>query len=728
MRVLKFGGSSVASATRMSGVMDIVNSELAIDRVVLVSSAISGCTDALIEIGKTADPAEKAGRIDALRLRHHEIVRRLFTGAECAAAQEEMNAIADELAKAAPEACVTFGEIFSTRILARKYSCDGIPVVWLDSRKLVKTAADGSLLKELTYGNIREAVGEQPEARIFIAPGFISSDIEGRPTTLGRGGSDYSAAIYAAALAADSLEIWTDVPGIMTTNPKVVPAAKTISEISYSAAFDLAENGAKVLYAPTVMPAREEGIAINIRNSFDPKNPGTVVCTRNSSAETWYGVTSRTVGESESVICLVGENIISRKASIGRILSALAEAGIKPISPDSEASAVSGEQGCFFVKVRPLVENAAVAALHKEFFEAASLTTIDVFLAGFGAVGTALVVQLAQSAGRIAERSGKTIRIIGAANSRRHVLDMRGIVPLEVVSRLKGGVSNAREDFITAVCETAPRRTVFIDCTNDNNLHERYEELFRAGMSIVTSNRRSLALPYASYAAIKSAARENGAFFRYDTTVGTALPVLEAIASTANSSDEIVAIEAVISCTLNYIITNYDGTLGEPFATLLQRAQDEGLTEADPRIDLGGSDVLRKLLILAREAGVKLEAEDVEITPMLGPEFFDCPLEEFYARLSEYEPKFIAREAELDALGRRQRFVASLRKDPAARLGYKAEIRMLEVGPENPFYWISGTENIIVVKSEYSAPLVIKGAGEGVRLAATGIIKDILMQ
>ena len=187
------------------------------------------------------------------------------------------------------------------------------------------------------------------------------------------------------------------------------------------------------------------------------------------------------------------------------------------------------------------------------------------------------------------------------------------------------------------------------------------------------------------------------------------------------------SIEAVVSCTLNYIITGYDGALRESFATLLRRAQDEGLTEADPRTDLGGKDVLRKLLILAREAGVPLEADDVDIVPMLGPEFFDCPLETFYERLAAYEPQFIAREAELDAVDQRQRFVASLRRDTAAPHGYRAEIKMQRFGPESPFYWISGTENVTVVSSEYSAPLVIKGAGEGVRLAATGIIKDILM-
>ena len=213
---------------------------------------------------------------------------------------------------------------------------------------------------------------------------------------------------------------------------------------------------------------------------------------------------------------------------------------------------------------------------------------------------------------------------------------------------------------------------------------------------------------------------------KYDTTVGTSLPVLESIAGSAYSGDEITAIEAVVSCTLNNIITSYDGANTEPLGTLLKQAQDIGLTEKDPRADLGGRDALRKLLILAREAGVPLEESDVEITPMLGPEFFNCSIEKFYELLAAYEPKFIAREAELDDLGMRQRFVASIRKDPSARLGFKAEIKMQLVGMDSPFFWISGTENVVVIHSALSAPLVIRGAGEGARMAASGVLNNIL--
>ena len=722
MQVLKFGGSSVADATRMSRVLDIVLAAAQKDRVILVSSAISGCTDALIAIGAETDPAAKAQQVEALRVRHHAIAQRLFTGAERAEMLSELDALFAELAAAEPEACVTFGELFSTRILARKAACEGVATQWLDSRKLVRTLG-GIVAEGQTYANIASAVQAAPEVRLFVAPGFIASDGDGRVTTLGRGGSDYSAALFAAGARASVLELWTDVPGMMTANPKVVPAAVTIPDISYKAALALAENGAKVLYAPTVGPAMAAGIAFSIRNTFDPVHPGTLVSGRPAVKEgAWMGVTSRTLPErGESVVCLVGEGVSSRAGAAGRIRSALAEAGILPLGE------VTGEGDCFFIRVRPTVEQAAVGAIHREFFEHRAVTVIPVFIAGYWAVGHELVRLIGLSADRIARRRGRSIRIVGLSDSRRFVVDLRGIRPEEADARLAAGESAADGAFIDAVLATAQRGAVFVDCTNDHHLHGCYAELFRGGLNIVTSNRRSLALPYVQYAALKAEARQNGAFFRYDTTVGNALPILESIASDANCSDGIESIEAVVSCTLNYIITSYDGALRDSFATLLRRAQDEGLTESDPRTDLGGKDVLRKLLILAREAGVSLEADDVEIVPMLGPEFFDCPLEEFYRRLTEYEPQFVAREAELDAAGQRQRFVASLRRDPAARHGYRAEIKMQRVGPESPFYWINGTENVTVVRSEYSAPLVIKGAGEGVRLAATGIIKDILM-
>ncbi len=723
MRVLKFGGSSVADATRISSVMDIVSGEILSDRAVLVCSAVSGCTDSLIKIGDTPKGECRDELIESLRLRHQAIVGRLFTGQERQAVSAETDALFDELRTADPADCVTFGELFSTLIIARKFACDGVSTKWLDSRKLIRTRG-GEVDSDISYAAVRNAVAGSPEVRLFVAPGFIASDENGRVTTLGRGGSDYSAALYAAALDADTLEIWTDVPGIMTANPKVVPSAVTIPEISYRAALELAEGGAKVLYAPTVRPAMEKGIAINIKNTFDPRNPGTVVRdVRSGVPESWMGVTSLDCPqEGTSRICLVGEGVVSRRSATGRILSALSEAGIKPLSE------VEGESSVFFVNVRQIVSREAVAAIHREFFESRSVTEVNVFIAGHGAVGRALVELISASRSRIESRLGRTIRVAGVSDSRNYLIDLRGLDEEAISSRLREGESADGGAFVSAVCEAAPRKSVFIDCTDDESLYLRYEELFRSGLGVVTSNRRSLAVPYVQYAALKAAARENGTFFRYDTTVGTSLPILESIAGDANCSDGIESIEAVVSCTLNYVLTAHERPeCEESLAALLRRAQRERLSETDPRTDLGGRDVLRKLLILAREAGVPLEESDVQISPMLGEEFFDCPIEEFYSKLEAVESKIQVLEKRLSAQGRRQRFVALLRRDSSARLGYRAEIKMESFSADSPFYWLNGTENVTVIKSEYSAPLIIRGAGEGVRLAASGIIRDVLL-
>lgn len=698
MKVLKFGGSSVASATRMSGVLDIVTDALQTDRVVLVSSAISGCTDTLIEIGRRASEGDSSclDLVRTLQDRHSKIISRLFTGKELEKISEKLSVFSDQLRIAAEnilgkksitkdeaEHIQTFGELFSTTILASKLATENFKVKWLDSRVLV--VKDD--LKQ-TYSNIKSSVDVSPEIDVFVAPGFIAHDAAARIVTLGRGGSDFSAALYAAALDANSLQIWTDVPGIMTSNPKVVPAARTIPQMSYEAALCMAEHGAKVLYAPTVAPAMAANIAINIRNTFDPANPGTMIekLPTRMVCE-WMGVSNMTVGENERIV-VTAEGPIDEPVAHKRALAALKDAGIVPI-------ATGAETGCITVDVRPTVAKEACRVLHKEFFEFAKLNVVDLYVAGNGAVGSALKTFI--EGGR-AVGNGKQVHLAEISSD---------------------------HGFADKVLANAPRHSIFVDCTNSEDIFKKYVPLLEAGISIVSSNRRSLAVPYVEYAAMKRAAMRNGCFLRYDTTVGTALPILESISGGAGCN-ELDYIEAVVSCTLNHIITGYDGANTESFATLLQKAQKAGLTENDPRIDLGGRDALRKLLILAREAGIPLEEEDVEITPMLSQDYFDCTLDEFYSKLEKAEPEFIKREAELDALDKRQRFVASLHRDSSAKNGYRAEIKMQLVGVESPFYWISGTENVTIIKSDNSAPLVIRGAGEGARQAASGVLNDIL--
>lgn len=686
-RVLKFGGSSVASATNISRVLDIVGKETAKGCVVLVSSAISGCTDALLQM---ADG--NLAPVEELRRRHRDIITRLFTGAERRSMQERMDALFEEMLSAPADEKVTYGEIFSTTILAAKLEADGYRTHWLDSRKLVIKGNLG-----LTYRNIAGAV-QNEKVDIFVAPGFICSTPEGKVSTLGRGGSDYSAALYAAALQADSLQIWTDVPGIMTTNPKQVSRARTIPEMTYNAALQMAAHGAKVLYAPTVAPAMEAGIAIEILNTFAPDGGKTVI----SAAARESGNVGLASLKRDSVVevCLVGSTAVQE------VEAALTGAGIAPLR-------VWEEDGNVLLTVRPAVEIPALRALHRAFFETLPVEQVNLFIAGYGAVGKALVHMIDESAQIIKERTGKHLRIVGVANSRQYSIDMSG----------RPGLPSEEGDYVDAVCARAPKGSVFVDCTNSETLYQRYPQLFNAGLNVVSSNRRSFAVPYVIYASLHAAARENGAFFRYETTVGAALPMLESIARGANSCDQVLSIEAVVSCTLNQILGDYRPG-GESFATLVRKAQEAGLTEPDPRLDLGGKDALRKLLILSREAGVRLEETDVEVDPVIPGDLFDVPIDRFYEGLEAAEPQFADAARSAEAQGFRRRFVASLERVDGM---YRARIGIHNVPPVHPAYHLKGTENAIIVRSAFHPyPLVIQGPGEGAREAASSILNDIL--
>lgn len=680
--VLKFGGSSVASATNMSRVLDIVEKETG--RVVLISSAISGCTDAFL---KGDDE-----RIAAMEARHRDIVTRLFTGEQRQEVQQQVDALFAALRNAPKDEQVTYGELLSTTLLAAKLKTEGKKTAWLDSRDLVVKDDEAE-----TYRRIKTTI-DTVEADIYVAPGFICRDKNGQVSTLGRGGSDYTAALYAAAIHADKLQIWTDVPGIMTANPKQVSAARTIPRMSYAAALDMASHGAKVLYAPTVAPAMAAGIDIEIRNSFAPDGKCTVIGAEKDPVQ-WIGVASE-----GGKIRLVGAQMPDA-ADVERAAKALTEAGIA-------AKSISAQGSGLDIEVRQGVLDKALRALHRAFFQQLPVTDVNLFIAGDGAVAQALIGLIGQTADTVQERTGKRLHIVGRANSRKYGIDPGGRPQL-----------TQEGDYIAAILQQAPKGALFVDVTDSETLYKRYPELLEAGVGIVSSNRRSFAVPYADYAAIQAAARENGAVLRYETTVGAALPMLESITRGANSCDEILSIEAVVSCTLNQILGDYRPG-GETFASLVRKAQAAGLTEQDPRMDLSGKDALRKLLILAREAGVQLEEKDVRITPIIPLERFKGSLADFYAALEAGEPELARQENEAASQGFRRRFVAWLEKTPG---GYQAGIGIRNVAPVHPAYHLRGTENAIIVRSAFHPyPLVIQGPGEGARDAASSILNDIL--
>ena len=510
----------------------------------------------------------------------------------------------------------------------------------------------------LTYRKIREAVQQRPDTRIFVAPGFVARNSDGSACTLGRGGSDYSASIFAAALAASDLQIWTDVSGILSANPKQVPSARSIDEMSYEAAFAMASNGAKVLYAPAVAPAREAGIAIRILNTFRPSDPGTVILSRPEPQQcSWVGLADKSI-DGQSLITLICEGPLDSETALRRSVSALRQAGIAPLD-------CSAGDSCIRLSVQPQLCSAALAAVHNEFFQRQDSRVLSLYIAGRGAVGRELERLIGSG---LARRSGKSL-VIKAISS--------------------------DHGFVDDLLSHPDRGAVFVDCTDSEDIWRKYAALLDAGFNIVTSNRRSIAVPYVEYRAMKQAALRNGLFLRYETTVGASLPMLETIARSSSCGDRVSSIEAVVSCTLNYVLSS-----PLPFVDALEQAREAGLTEKDPQDDLGGKDALRKLLILAREAGVPLDAEDVEIEPV-APD--SCPDKDM-------------------------RFVASLVRDKSCASGYKARIALCKVGPEHPAHWLRGTDNAIIIRSLYHpTPLVILGPGEGAELAAGSILNDILL-
>lgn len=632
----------MADATRMSAMLDIVENRVRSGQMILVCSAISGCTDALLSRDRE--------RILEFREKHRKIISRLFSGKDREEAAAECDSLFDEILDL-PPVIEAFGEILSTKIIARRLGLEGINALWVDSRRVIVKDDERA-----TFKNVSEFVGSHPEVQVFVAPGFIASDGTGAVTTLGRGGSDYSAALYAAGSGAENVEIWTDVPGIMTANPKEVEKAFSIPKLSYDAAFNMADHGAKVLYPPTVSPAKEAGIPIVVKDSFHPAHPGTVISAEKCSAQ-WIGVT-----RTSDTLCLVCEGCPDRDETASRLAFALSRINLG-------IENLRFENGYMTITVPESLGVQALQSVHREFFELEDKNLRLLYIAGKGAVGTALREMIESTAENIRKRSGKTLRIVAQADS-------------------------SNPDFCKDLVEQAPDNAIFVDCTDSEDIYRWYVPLLEKGISIVSSNRRSLAIPYSGYAAMKRASLRSGAFLRYETTVGAALPILESIALSANSNDEITSIEAVVSCTLNYILSS-----SLPFGEALKKAQEIGLTEKDPKQDLEGRDALRKLLILSREAGVPLDEEDVEIEPV----------------------------RDLESIGQNQRFVASITKDDTRPLGYRAAIRLQIVSESHPAYWLKGTDNAIIVRSTFHpSPLVIQGAGEGAKMAASSILNDIL--
>lgn len=782
MQVLKFGGSSVANAGAMLQVINIVRKALETDRTIVVSSAISGCTDELIAIGRLAGAHDKSfeERLQALRERHHQIIRELLPDSYQAKTQETVDGLfaqlasilqgvflLGELSPTSLSAVESFGELFSTRILTDKCQSLGIPVQWLDARKLV-VLRGGTVDTAVTYKRIQETVGQHLHTQLFIVPGFIARDEEGRPATLGRGGSDYTASLFAVGVHARREEIWTDVPGIMTANPKVAPSARTIPNISYRAAQELSHFGAKVIYPPTIQPVVAEGIPIYVKDTFHPDNPGTLVeknppqaeggviglahtdgialislegsgmvgvpgfsarlfdalyrkginiilITQASSVHSMCIAISAADAEKArqaadncfayeislgklnplkvetgySIVCVIGDDILGHSGATGQMLAALGRHGIAV-----RATAQGSSERNISVIVPSAQAEEAIRAIHRTFFDKSARQVIPVFIAGYGRVGKELVKMLREQAPAIAARTGKELRICGLANSKKYFIDAEGIdSPESLQSRGSAG------SFIDALCGLSLENPVFVDCTASEETGFRYPDLFHSGYQVVACNKIPFSGTYAQYANLRQEALGAGVSLRYETTVGAALPILATLERVVCSGDKLLGVQAILSGTLNYLLDSYDG---KDWDALVEDARQKGYTEPDPSVDLSGKDVLRKVLILSRVAGI--------------------PLEESQVSLESIPADIAKRYAAAAAKGCKLRYVASVDAEG------KAVVGLQEVGPDSPLFNLSGTNNaILITTTDYPSPMLIQGAGAGTRQTAGGILNDILL-
>ncbi len=828
MQVLKFGGSSVANAQNINKVIAIVRETLKKDKSVLVSSAISGCTDELIAIGReaVAQNGNYTLRIGNLEAKHLALIDELIPSEDSLQIKEECSALFDalrdickgvyylkELSSHSLDHIVSFGELLSTKIISAKMRSLNISHLWKDSRELIKTensAGKNIVLTEVTSRNIKEYFGSTNH-KLHILPGFIASDELGRTTTLGRGGSDYTASLIAVGAQARVLEIWTDVCGMMTADPRIVPEAHPIRNISYKEALELSHFGAKVVYPPTIQPVVKQGIPIYVKNTFQPEDPGTLIernppegdnkikgisssnkiallsmegsgmvgipgyssrlfdtlskhnvniilITQASSVHTMCiaideadadkakkatdelfayeislgKVDPLRVEKGFSIISLVGDDMKNQSGASGRMFEALGREGIN-------IRAIA--QGSSEKNVSAVVETGevqdAIRAIHKEFFSE-NAQRINLFIAGYGTVSKALVEIIRKKRSFIAETMKKDIVICGLCNSKRYLLNKNGIElgdEAEMTMRLQNGCRNSNNEYINEVLASKLSDSIFVDCTANKNIAAIYTELFRSKLSVVACNKIANSLNYDSYRELFECALSEGVTYRYETTVCAAMPVLAMIRQIINSGDTICRIEGIVSGTLNYLFSTYNAQ--KSFAQLVKEAKELGYTEPDPRLDLSGTDVLRKFIISAREAGEKLEASDIDFkgfvpANVLEPQGITFAEDEeyFYNALEAEEKNLKAKYEKAAAEGKKLRFMAILDKSEeqmAAEGKPLYRIALGEVDSTHPFYSLEGSDNAMLITTEYYPKgVVIKGAGAGARQTASGLLNDIL--
>ncbi|MBM3454969.1 MAG: bifunctional aspartate kinase/homoserine dehydrogenase I [Bacteroidetes bacterium] len=809
MEVLKFGGSSLADVAAIELVVSIVEEKLKTERLVVVISAMAGVTDSLLDIGTKAATHNESYKISLKELEsyHLDTARKLLPIHEQSAILSvvkqkfnELEALLDgvyllnEISTRTQDTLVSYGEVLSSLLVAAKFSFLPIASKLLDPKQIIVTNSNFSNAAvnfASTYQRCSAAVSDESK-KLFIVPGFIAANELGQTTTLGRGGSDYTAALFAAAVKASALEIWTDVSGMMTADPRIVSHAKPIEHISYQEAMELSHFGAKIIYPPTILPVMQAGIPVRIKNTFEQTAVGTLI--ENVSASSYDFIRGISSINNIALLSLEGNGMVGIPGFSKRLFETLATAqinvilitqsssehsicvGVKqsdaavakslidatfatdisngyldPLAVETGLSVVAvvgenmkshpGVSGKMFgtlgrngINVRAIAQGSseknitavlserdvkkAVNVLHETFFETTH-KQLNVFIAGVGNVGGKLVAQIAQQFNYLQENFRLQIRIVGLANSKQFLIQEEGIDLTNWKESLANAPLHGLNAYVQAIREKNLRNSVFVDVTANKDVAMVYASLLEKSIAVVACNKIACSSDYASYIQLKSLARLYNTSFLFETNVGAGLPVIGTLNDLLSSGDQITKIEAVLSGTLNFVFNNYDGT--KPFADVVRQAQIEGYTEPDPRLDLGGTDVIRKIMILARESGKVIEMEDIANECFLPMSCFEGSVEDFYKEMLVQEAHFKNLYDAAAAVNCKLKFVASY------EIG-KAKVGLQHIAPTSDFYHLYGKDNLVLFYSvRYpEQPLVVKGAGAGAEVTASGVFADLI--
>jgi aspartokinase/homoserine dehydrogenase 1 len=814
MQVLKFGGSSVANAENINKVIDIIKKRNKQEKMIIVVSALGGITDLLLKSAAQAETGDETFKetLHEIEQRHLEAVKQLIPvqqqSSVLSLVKRNCNEIEDicngiflltELSSRTKDRIVSYGELLSSQIIAAKFNAEAINIEWKDARALIVTNSNYGMAAVDFISTNRKITDyfAVSTAQLFLFPGFIAADKNNITTTLGRGGSDYTAAILAAAVDANVLEIWTDVSGMMTADPRLVNNIKQIPEISYQEAMELSHFGAKVIYPPTIQPVLNKAIPVWIKNTFAPDDIGTVIKNKVSTSETVIrGISSI---NNLVLISLEGSGMIGIPGFSKRLFEALASASINVIlitQSSSEHSICVGIEAHFTERAKEVVDAAfayeieinkvqpliierqlsivaivgdtmknhtgvsgkmfaalgrngvniraiaqgssernisavigtadvkkAINILHEEFFET-SYKQVNLFIAGLGNVGQKLINQLKQQQQFLQQQLHLQLKVVGMANSKKMFFSEDGIDLENWKQEMENAVPMDIAAFSEMIRSKNLRNTVFVDITANDNLARVYDELLQKSISVVACNKVAASSEYDYYRKLKTSANEFNSLFLFETNVGAGLPVIGTLNDLLRSGDKINKIEAVLSGTLNFVFNNYNGEAN--FASVVKQAQDEGYTEPDPRLDLSGKDVMRKIMILAREAGAVLEMEGINNNSFMPESCMTGSVDDFYAAMEKEEVHFKKLFEAADTAGKKLKFVAQY--IASADGNVKASVGLQQVDPASDFYHLYGKDNVVLFYTDRypDQPLVVKGAGAGAEVTASGVFADII--